>query len=119
MRNYKILSICASLVLIGSSCADFNSMEYEVEKPLSIEQQEEINSYGVLTSYLGSDVSDFRLGVSLPMSDYTGKGIRYRLINRNLNEFSPSSGMYHGSMVSNTGTINTAPILDMVGQSIC
>lgn len=120
MRNYKILSLCASLVLIGSSCADFNVMEFEVEKPLSIEQQEEINSYGVLTSYLGSDDPDFRLGVSLPMSDYTGRGLRYRLINRNFNEFSPSSGMNHGSVVSNTGTINTVPVLDLfdaIGES--
>jgi len=114
MRNYKILSLYASLVLIGSSCADFNAMEFEVEKPLSIAEQEEINAYGDLTSYLGSDVSDFRLGVSLPMSDYTGMGIRYRLINRNFNEFSPSSGMYHGTVVSNTGTINTVPILNLV-----
>ncbi|EOZ92819.1 Endo-1,4-beta-xylanase A precursor [Indibacter alkaliphilus LW1] len=106
MQN-KILRLGILCMLGFSSCTDFNALEYEVEKPISVERQEEINSYDDLIAYVEENRGpDFRLGVSLPATDYTAQGIRYRLINRNFNEFVPSSGLDHRSIVQNNGSLN-------------
>ncbi|MGY6520093.1 MAG: endo-1,4-beta-xylanase [Mongoliitalea sp.] len=99
-----------------ASCADFGALDdFQVEKPLSVEMQEQINSFGDLLNYveeLGSP--NFRLGVSLPMSDYTNQGVRFRLINRNFNEFSPTSGMDHRSVVQNNGNLNLTQVQSLL-----
>ncbi|GHB32068.1 endo-1,4-beta-xylanase [Mongoliitalea lutea] len=99
-----------------ASCADFGALnDFQVEKPLSVEMQEQINSFGDLLNYveeLGN--SNFRLGVSLPMSDYTNQGVRFRLVNRNFNEFSPASGMDHRSVVQNNGNLNLAQVQSLL-----
>lgn len=112
----KIIVSLGILSLMGlSSCEDFNALEYSVDKPLTIERQEEINKYADLISYLDSiDNPDFRLGISLPASDYTSMGLRYRLVNRNFNEFAPSSGLDHRTLVQNNGSLNMTQAISLM-----
>ena len=106
MKNIIKGGLLAGIVSLAS-CADFEALEYQVEKPLSVEIQEELNSYPDLLSYLdGLSTPGFKIGASLPLSDYTNRGVRYRLVNRNFNEFTPSSGTDHRSIVQNNGSFN-------------
>lgn len=111
-----IYSVGAVGLFSLASCADFGALDdFQVEKPLSVEMQEQINSFGDLLNYveeLGNP--NFRLGVSLPMSDYTNQGVRFRLVNRNFNEFSPASGMDHRSVVRNNGNLNLAQVQSLL-----
>lgn len=111
-----IYSVGAVGLFSLASCADFGALDdFQVEKPLSVEMQEQINSFGDLLNYveeLGNP--NFRLGVSLPMSDYTNQGVRFRLVNRNFNEFSPASGMDHRSVVQNNGNLNLAQVQSLL-----
>lgn len=110
MKNI-IIGMSFSGLLFFTACADFTPMEFEVEKPLSIEMQEEINAFPDLLKHLEEmNNPNFRLGVSLPMEDYTAKGVRYRLVNRNFNEFLPSTGMDHRSIVQANGSLNLVPV---------
>ncbi|WP_209330869.1 endo-1,4-beta-xylanase [Lunatimonas salinarum] len=109
-------------VFLGlASCADFGALEdFVVEKPLNVEIQEEINAFPDLLSYLeGMNNPKFKLGISLPMSDFTSQGVRFRLANRNFNEFTPSSGLDHRSIVQSNGNLNFAPaesLIELVGS---
>ncbi|UJP65081.1 endo-1,4-beta-xylanase [Mongoliitalea daihaiensis] len=107
-----IYSIGVLGLLSLASCADFGALDdFQVEKPLSVEMQEEINSFGDLLDYVEElNNPNFRVGISLPMSDYTNQGVRFRLINRNFNEFSPSSGMDHRTVVQNNGNLNLVQV---------
>lgn len=109
----KIIYSVGVLGMLGlASCADFGSLDdFQVEKPLSVEMQEEINAFSDLSNYV-KDINNpnFRLGISLPMADYVNQGVRFRLANRNFNEFTPSAGMNHGSVVQSNGNLNMAPV---------
>lgn len=117
MKN-KILGLGIGCMLGLYSCADFESLEYEVEKPLSVERQEAINNYGDLLAYLDSlGNPGLRLGVALPLSDYTSEGLRYRLVNRNFNEFVPTSGIDHRNIVQNNGSLDLTPVFSLAEQA--
>ncbi|MCH7412416.1 endo-1,4-beta-xylanase [Belliella sp. R4-6] len=114
--------IINSILLSGfmgmTACADFEALDFQVEKPLSIENQEEINKYPDLVSYLdGIGNPEFRLGVSLPISDYLSRGVRYRLVNRNYNEFTPASGIDHRSIVQNNGSLNLLQVTSLLEEA--
>jgi GH35 family endo-1,4-beta-xylanase len=113
----KIFYSVGMIGVLGlASCADFGALDdFQVEKPLSIEIQEEINILPDLLTYLEEmNNPDFRLGVSLPMTDYTNQGVRFRLMNRNFNEFIPTSGMDHRSIVGTNGNLNLAPVQSLL-----
>lgn len=109
MKQLYIKCISVLAISIGaSSCVDYISTdEFQVEKPLNIAQQEELNAYGVLLSYIDTIAyPNFKLGGAVTMSEYASRGVMYRLINSNFDEITAGYGMKHGAIVQANGTMD-------------
>ena len=109
MKQLYIKCFGILAVAIGtSSCADYIANdEYQVEKPLNIAEQEVLNSYGVLRSYIDTIAyPDFKLGGAVTMSEYDDRGVMYRLINSNFDEITAGYGMKHGAIVQADGNMD-------------
>lgn len=117
MKNLYKLGICVVGLNLVISCSDYQPLEFEVEKPESVALQEELNSYGSLKSYLGEDVSDFKLGGAVSISEYNSKGIMYRLINSNFEEVTPGYGMKHGAVVQGDGTLDLTSVTEFISNA--
>jgi GH35 family endo-1,4-beta-xylanase len=110
-QYYKIatLGILASVVL--GSCAKYETLDYRVDKPLSIANQEQIDSYKSLKSYIDSvKYPNFKFGAAINLNEYVSKGVMYRLINSNFNDITAGYEMKHSSIVRNDGTLNLTNI---------
>lgn len=118
MKYKYIIGIFTAMVLAGTSCTDYEPLEFHVEKPESIALQEELDSYASLKSYLDSAAyPNFRIGTSMSMENFTDKGLMYRLIKRNFNEYMPTNGMFHGSVVQDNGSYNFIPVRNFLNQA--
>ncbi|GAB2632292.1 endo-1,4-beta-xylanase [Belliella aquatica] len=107
MEKLKKLGLLALSIGIVTACADLDPLEFDVEKPESIALQEEIDSYAPLRTLIDTMAyPNFKLGVAMPLSDYASAGLKYRFVNMNFNEFTPSAGMSHRDIVQNDGSIN-------------
>lgn len=95
--------IFAVLLMGAAACADYSPEVYEVEKPVSVEQQEAINAYGALTSYVSGDLM---IGADVDMSTYMNQDVRHRLINSNFHQVSVGTGLNHGDLVQADGSIS-------------
>ncbi|MCH7410536.1 endo-1,4-beta-xylanase [Belliella sp. DSM 111904] len=117
--SYKyIIGICTAFVLAGTSCADFDPLDFQVEKPESIMLQEELNSYASLKSFLDSASNpNYKLGASMSMESFVDRGLMYRLIKRNFNEFTPSNGMHHNSIVQGDGSFNMVNVTSFLNAA--
>ncbi|UJH90792.1 endo-1,4-beta-xylanase [Antarcticibacterium sp. 1MA-6-2] len=107
---YKIGFCVAGLSLI-TSCTDYEPLDnFQVEKPESIANQEELNSYDALKTYLGEDASNITLGAAVSIQEYNTKGVMYRLVNSNFQEVTAGYGMKHGAVVREDGSLNLADV---------
>lgn len=104
-KIYKIVPFAAFLITLGS-CTESHLLSYDVEKPLTIANQEEINAYSDLKTYVDRKVNpDFKLGAGISLSDYTNKSLIYRLVNRNFDEITLGYEMKHGAIVKSDGSL--------------
>lgn len=102
----KLLQIANALIvtLAVISCTEYETIDYQVDKPVSVENQEAIDAYNSLGTYVPDNQI---LGVAgLDMSTYTNQGVPFRLINNNFSSITPSSGMNHADIVSEDGTMS-------------
>lgn len=108
MKNFKkILHVIVMLGAIVTSCTDYERPEFTVDKPESIASQELIDQYDGLKTYLDTIAyPNFRLGANLSLSNYTDKGLMYRLINSNFNEVTFDEGVQHGDIVNADGSFD-------------
>ncbi|WP_057935657.1 endo-1,4-beta-xylanase [Algoriphagus resistens] len=104
VRYFSVLAISIGL----SSCVEHVETDnFRVEKPENIAAQEELNGYGVLRTYVDSiSYPNFKLGGAVEMSQYSGRGVMYRLINSNFDEITAGYGMKHGAIVQANGTMD-------------
>ncbi len=96
------------------SCEELVSVEdFKVDKPVSVENQEEIDAYDALKTYAPDG---FRLGATGVNSDvFTGQGVNFRLMRDNFSEISISSGgAYHGDFVNGSGDISVGTFENLV-----
>ncbi|MDN3594425.1 endo-1,4-beta-xylanase [Zunongwangia endophytica] len=115
MKYLDRLLFCGGLFALVSSCADPDPLEFNVQKPEGIEAQEKINEYAPLKSYLDSTSnSNFKLGGAVSISDYINKGLMYRLINRNFDEFTVGYGMKHGAIVQADGSMALSQLKELI-----
>ena len=105
------LWILISLGVLG--CADMDPVEFDVEKPLSIKKQEELNSLEELKTYT-SDDSRFKLGAGVSMSAYNAQGAMFSLTNENFQEVTAGYGMKHGAIVNDDGSLNLTSVNEFV-----
>lgn len=105
MKNLKNIILFASAIgAILTSCTDYERPGFVVDKSVSIEQQEEINSYDALKTYIGVSYPNFKLGTDISVSDYVAKGLDYRVVNNNFNQISFFTGAQHGDIVKADGS---------------
>ena len=102
-KTYKIIPF-AALLLSLASCTESHQLSYDVEKPISIANQEEINAYSDLKTYIDRTANpDFKLGAGISLNDYTSKSLMYRLVNKNFDEITLGYEMKHGAIVQADG----------------
>ncbi len=98
------------VIFIGAlvvSCANDDDARFMVDKPQSVVEQEEIDAYDALRTYVPRESNPgFKLGGAVSMSDYRGKGVMYRLLNNNFDEMTAGYGMKHGAVVKSDGTLD-------------
>lgn len=104
-KIYRILPL-AALLLSLASCTESHVLPYEVEKPESIANQEIIDAYADLKTYVDRTANpDFKLGVGISLADYVNKSVQYRLVNKNFDEVSCGYEMKHGAIVQSDGKL--------------
>lgn len=103
----KYFSVLAILIGFSSCVEHIETDDFQVEKPAEIAAQEELNAYSVLSSYIDTIAyPNFKLGGAVDMSQYSSRGVMYRLINSNFNEITAGYGMKHGAVVQANGTMD-------------
>ncbi|WP_192085444.1 endo-1,4-beta-xylanase [Algoriphagus sp. Y33] len=103
----QYLSVLAISVGLSSCVEHIETDNFQVEKPAEIAAREELNAYGVLSSYIDSIAHpNFKLGGAIDMSQYSGRGVMYRLINSNFHEVTAGYGMKHGAIVQANGSMD-------------
>ncbi len=114
MKNIYKLVFTTLAVIMGVSCDDHMVMDYQVEKPLSIEQKEQLNSYGDLLSYVDRSANaQFNLGIAVDSAYFVSDGVISRLVNRNFDQVSPMSGISHTQIVGTDGSLDMSGVLSM------
>nr|WP_315153411.1 endo-1,4-beta-xylanase [uncultured Flavobacterium sp.] len=104
-KLYKIL-LLSSVLMMAASCTDDNTLKYEAEKPSTIANQEEIDAYSDLKTYVDRTVNpNFKLGAGISLTDYTSKSVMYRLVNKNFDEITLGYEMKHGAIVQADGSL--------------
>lgn len=105
-KIYKIVPL-AALFLSLASCTESHILPFEVEKPSSIANQEVIDAYSDLKTYIDRKANpDFKLGAGINMSDYNNKSLIYRVVNKNFDEITLGYDMKHGAIVNAAGNLN-------------
>jgi len=97
--------VCAGvLIVLFTRCADMDPLEFQVEKPLSIELQEELDGLETLKTYIQDPL--FRLGAGVGIGAYNSKGTMFALTNSNFQELTAGYEMKHGAVVQDDGSLN-------------
>ncbi|WP_081810517.1 endo-1,4-beta-xylanase [Flavobacterium daejeonense] len=105
-KTYKIIPF-AVLLLSLASCTESHVLSYDVEKPVTIANQEDIDAYADLKTYVDREANpNFKLGLGISLNDYTSKSLMYRLANRNFDEITLGYEMKHGAIVQADGSLN-------------
>ncbi|MFC5683864.1 endo-1,4-beta-xylanase [Flavobacterium sp. MAHUQ-51] len=105
-KIYRIVPL-AIIIMALASCTESHLLSYDVEKPLTIANQEEINAYADLKTYVDRTANpNFKLGLGMSLSDYVNKNVMYRLANRNFDEITLGYEMKHGAIVKADGSLS-------------
>ena len=105
-KIYRIVPLAALLIALAS-CTESHVLSYEVEKPITIANQEEIDAYDDLKTYVDRTANpNFKLGLGIGLSEYVNKSVMYRLANKNFDEITLGYEMKHGAIVQADGSLN-------------
>ncbi|WP_337968918.1 endo-1,4-beta-xylanase [uncultured Flavobacterium sp.] len=105
-KLYKI-GLLSSVLMMAASCTNDNTLKYNYDKPASIANQEEINAYSDLKSYINRSANpNFKLGAGISLSDYTSKSLMYRVVNKNFDEITLGYEMKYGAIVKSDGKLD-------------
>ena len=119
-KLYKIW-LLSSVLMMAASCTDDNALAFDYEKPENIANQEEIDGYKDLSTYVNREANPmFKLGAGITLSDYTGKKVMYRLVNKNFDEITLGYEMKHGAVVQADGSLdldNVNKLLAMANEA--
>lgn len=102
-------SICSFLSIFASAalffgCAEEFDTTFQVEKPATVAEEEALNQYNTLVSYV--DASSFRLGNTLTSSSFDAGSVDASLTLSNFNEVTISDLFVHSQQVSDEGNVN-------------
>lgn len=105
------LNIFILLAMITFSCVDEFDSGIKPEKPESIVQNEEINSYDVLKAYIDTNsTQSLKLGAYVNSASFLEKSHIYSLIESNFNQIAAPDFMSHGAVVNEDGSMNFSTV---------
>ena len=108
MKNkVKIAWSCLAIAFTMASCKIDEPEKITIVKPLSVADKEFLNAYDALKTYVDRSANpNFILSAGTSLSDFTDKGLMYRLLSSNFDQVTPNSGMLHGNIVEENGAYN-------------
>lgn len=111
---YKIaLGLAVSAVM--ASCTKHELLDYHVDKPVKFANQEAIDAYQALKTYLNKEAHpNFKFGTALSLSEYVNKGVMYRLANTNFDEIVMGYEMKHGAVVKADGKLDLINVKNLL-----
>nr|WP_294897645.1 endo-1,4-beta-xylanase [uncultured Pedobacter sp.] len=113
MKTLNKLGMALAVALLMSSCEKHELLGFSVDKPATFENQEKINAYDALKSYLNLQKNpDFKLGTSISIDDYLSNSVKTRLFNSNFNQVVLGYEMKHGAIVQNNGSFNFTKLME-------
>ena len=130
MKNFsnkinRSIGLCMAFSAILGGCAKFETRELFLDKPQSIINQEALDAYGELKTYVDySNQPNFKLGAELSLSDVQNNSLLYRLVQRHFDEISFTRSLNHMDFVHPDGTIqldnfqNALEVNDSVGMPV-
>ena len=117
-HKINALGVSIMLLVLAGSCVDDTDLEYDVQKPESIQQVEYLNDYDALKTYVDRSVNpDFKLGAGVTASKYSELGLDYRVMNSNFDEITAGNAMKYGSVVQDDGSMDFAQVVQFVGAA--
>ena len=112
-HSYKIFGAMLLSAAVFTSCADMDPLEFNFEKPASIEGMEYLADYGALKEYSAGNPnisSNFKLGAALAATDYNANGVVTRLANANFDEIVAGNEMKMASIVNDKGDMDFSTV---------
>ena len=98
--------LCVAAALILASCALEEPEQIRITKPLSVADMEFLNSYDALKTYIDRSANpNFILSAGVSLSDFSAKGLRYRLLASNFDQIAPT-GINHANIVTDNGAFD-------------
>ncbi|WP_321372617.1 endo-1,4-beta-xylanase [uncultured Draconibacterium sp.] len=118
MKYINKLLLGAVAVFFMASCVEDSLLDYRVDKPGSVVQQEYLNEYDVLKSYVDRSASpDFKLGAGVSLNAFNEKGLVYSHISSNFDEVTAGYAMKHGAIVQDNGSMDFAGVEKFVAAA--
>ena len=115
MRHFYKLALGLYITVVMASCTKHELLDFHVDKPVSFEEQEKIDAYQALKTYLNKEAHpNFKLGAALSLSEYVNKGVKYRLANNNFDEIVLGYEMKHGAVVQADGSLNLENVKELL-----
>ncbi len=116
--NKFLGALCLTAFGFASCADDYSLLDYDVEKPASIEAYEYLNDYKPLKENVNADANpDFKLGTGITASTYSEGGMVYRLATSNFDEVTPGNAMKHASVVGDDGSMSFDAISSFVAKA--
>ena len=100
-HTYYIAALAAAVL---ASCAEDNVADFQIEKPDSVVEEEQMSSYGPLLDYIAPS---FKLGNTLTLEEFSKKGALTTVTTTNFNEITLSGAFAHSKCVSDEGEVNS------------
>lgn len=102
----KGVIILTAISFLLSSCAKFEQLDFYTDEPQSVIDQEALNAYDDLKSYVNyPNMPHFKLGATLYLDDVINNSLLYRLVQRNFDEIHNTSELNHIDFVQADGNI--------------
>lgn len=119
IKFHKNFALCLFTSAILGSCSEFEQREFFVDKPQSLIDQENRDSFDALKSYVDyTSQPNFKLGAEISLSEIQNNTLLYRLINTHFDEYSITLGaLNHINNVQSDGIINTDPIYNALSKN--
>jgi len=100
-HTYYIAALAAAVL---ASCAEDNVADFQIEKPDSVVEEEEMSSYGPLLDYIAPS---FKLGSTLDPKEFRKEGTTTTIVKKNFNELTLSGFFTHSIRVNSEGKIDS------------
>ncbi|MDE6653548.1 MAG: endo-1,4-beta-xylanase, partial [Muribaculaceae bacterium] len=119
MKTYNRLLLSLAVGSFVVSCADTDVETYfPVEKPESIAENEYLQDYGNIKDMVDrAKYPNFKIACALAATDYSSRGVYYRVANANFDEITLGNAMKYASVVGDDGSMDFSTIEELLDNA--